>query len=137
VVLTSAIHAADALAGRDTGTYFHPTGRRSADRLLWLQHASTPQGSLTLDDGAVRAVVQGRKSLLPAGIAAVEGEFVAGDPVELRDSAGHAVARGLVNFDAKEIPQLIGRSTRELARELGPAYEREVVHRDDLVVLNP
>lgn len=137
VVLTSAVHAADALSGGDTGTYFHSTGKRSADRLLWLQHASTPQGSLTLDDGAVRAVVQRRKSLLPAGIAAVEGEFNAGDPVELRDGEGRAVARGLVSFDAKEIPQLIGRSTRELARELGPAYEREVVHRDDLVILQP
>lgn len=137
VVLTSASRAADALAGRATGTYFHGTGRRSADRLLWLAHASTPQGSLTLDDGAVRAVVQGRKSLLPAGIAGVEGEFSAGDPVELRDTTGHAVARGLVNFDAKEIPQLLGRSTRELAQELGPEYEREVVHRDDLVVLHP
>ncbi|MEU4151049.1 glutamate 5-kinase [Streptomyces sp. NPDC026659] len=136
VVLTSAVHAAEALAGGDTGTWFHPTGRRSADRLLWLQHASTPQGSLTLDDGAVRAVVQGRKSLLPAGIAAVEGEFGAGDPVELRDASGRAVARGIVNFDAKEIPRLLGRSTRELARELGPAYEREVVHRDDLVLLH-
>ncbi|MGD6745529.1 glutamate 5-kinase [Streptomyces sp. BH106] len=135
VVLTSASYAADALAARDTGTYFHRTGRRSADRLLWLQHASTPQGAITLDDGAVRAVVEGRKSLLPAGIAAVEGEFGAGDPVELRDERGRAVARGLVNFDAKEIPQLIGRSTRELARDLGPAYEREVVHRDDLVIL--
>jgi len=137
VVLTSAIHAAEALHGGDTGTYFHPAGKRSADRLLWLQHASTPQGSLTLDDGAVRAVVERRKSLLPAGIAAVEGEFVAGDPVELRDAEGRAVARGLVNFDAKEIPQLLGRSTRELARELGPAYEREVIHRDDLVLLLP
>lgn len=137
VVLTSAVHAADALAGRDTGTCFHPTGKRSADRLLWLQHASTPQGALTLDDGAVRAVVERRTSLLPAGIASVEGDFTAGDPVELRDSAGVAVARGLVNFDAKEIPRLIGRSTRELARELGPAYEREVVHRDDLVILHP
>ncbi|MFC3346210.1 glutamate 5-kinase [Streptomyces echinoruber] len=135
VVLTSAVHAAEALAGGDTGTYFHPTGRRSADRLLWLQHATTPQGALTLDDGAVHAVVERRKSLLPAGIAAVEGEFSAGDPVELRDAAGRPVARGLVNFDAKEIPRLIGRSTRELARELGPAYEREVVHRDDLVIL--
>ncbi|WP_338696415.1 glutamate 5-kinase [Streptomyces sp. Q6] len=135
VVLTSASHAADALAARDTGTYFHRTGRRSADRLLWLQHASTPQGAITLDDGAVRAVVERRTSLLPAGIAAVEGEFSAGDPVELRDVGGRAIARGLVNFDAKEIPQLIGRSTRELARDLGPAYEREVVHRDDLVLL--
>ncbi|MFH8972631.1 glutamate 5-kinase [Streptomyces sp. NPDC017890] len=137
VVLTSAVHAADALAGGDTGTYFHATGKRSADRLLWLQHASTPQGALVLDDGAVRAVVEGRKSLLPAGIAGVEGEFAAGEPVELRDGAGRAVARGLVSFDAKEIPRLLGRSTRELARELGPAYEREVVHRDDLVILHP
>ncbi|MBQ1098999.1 glutamate 5-kinase [Streptomyces sp. b94] len=137
VVLTSAVHAADALAGKDTGTYFHTTGKRSADRLLWLQHASTPQGALVLDDGAVRAVVEGRKSLLPAGIAGVEGEFAAGDPVELRDGAGRAVARGLVSFDARELPRLLGRSTRELARELGPAYEREVVHRDDLVILHP
>ncbi|MGX1120644.1 glutamate 5-kinase [Streptomyces ambofaciens] len=137
VVLTSAVHAADALTGGDTGTYFHATGRRSADRLLWLQHASTPRGALVLDDGAVRAVVEGRKSLLPAGIAGVEGEFAAGDPVELRDGTGRAVARGVVNFDAKEMPRLIGRSTRELARELGPAYEREVVHRDDLVILHP
>ncbi|MBL3666950.1 glutamate 5-kinase [Streptomyces sp. M2CJ-2] len=137
VVLTSTVHAADALAGVDTGTYFHPTGRRSADRLLWLQHASTPQGALTLDDGAVHAVVERRMSLLPAGIAGVEGEFSAGDPVELRDRAGRPVARGLVNFDAREIPRLIGRSTRELARDLGPGYEREVVHRDDLVVLHP
>ncbi|MGP4000416.1 glutamate 5-kinase [Streptomyces sp. 8N706] len=136
VVLTSAWQAADALAGRPTGTYFHRTGRRSADRLLWLAHASTPRGSLTLDDGAVRAVVEGSASLLPAGIAAVDGEFSAGDPVELRDTGGRAVARGLVSFDAKEIPRLLGRSTRDLARELGPAYEREVVHRDDLVVLS-
>ncbi|GAA2627278.1 MULTISPECIES: glutamate 5-kinase [Streptomyces] len=135
VVLTSASQAADALAGRGTGTLFHATGRRSADRLLWLQHASTPQGHLVLDDGAVRAVTERGSSLLPAGIAAVQGDFVAGDPVELRSADGRAVARGLVNFDAKELPQLLGRSTRELARELGPAYEREVVHRDDLVLL--
>jgi glutamate 5-kinase len=135
VVLTSASHAADGLAGRDTGTYFHPTGRRSRGRLLWLAHASTPRGALILDDGAVRAVLERHTSLLAAGIAAVEGDFGAGDPVELRDARGRAVARGLVNFDARELPQLLGRSTRELARELGPAYEREVVHKDDLVVL--
>lgn len=137
VVLTSAVFAADALAGRPTGTYFHPTGRRAAGRLLWLAHASTPLGALTLDEGAVRAVVERRTSLLPAGIARVEGDFSAGDPVELRDEAGSAVARGLVNFDAKELPRLLGRSTHDLARELGPEYEREVVHRDDLVLLRP
>ena len=60
---------------------------------------------------------------------------MAGDPVDLLDQKGHAVARGLVNFDATELPGLLGRSTRDLARELGPAYGREVVHRDDLVLL--
>ena len=104
--------------------------------MLWLAHAATPLGSLTLDDGAVRAVVQRRASLLPAGITEVRGTFVAGDPIELHDPTGSAVARGLVNFDAAEIPGLLGRSTRDLARELGPAYEREVVHRDDLVLLD-
>ncbi|MGP3968969.1 glutamate 5-kinase [Streptomyces sp. 6N223] len=135
VVLAAASQAAEALAGAGVGTHFRPTGRRSAGRLLWLAHASTPRGAVTLDAGAVRAVTERRSSLLPAGITAVEGDFIAGDPIELRDEEGHPVGRGLVNFDASEIPRLIGRSTRELARELGPAYEREVVHRDDLVVL--
>jgi glutamate 5-kinase len=135
VVLTSAGLAADALAGTVTGTHFRPTGRRAAGRLLWLAHASTPRGAVVLDAGAVRAVTDRRSSLLPAGITGVTGDFIAGDPIELRDEAGRAIARGLVNFDAREIPRLIGRSTRELARELGPAYEREVVHRDDLVLL--
>ncbi|MFG2693875.1 glutamate 5-kinase [Kitasatospora sp. NPDC051984] len=135
VVLTAASHAADALAGRPTGTLFLRTGSRSADRLLWLEHASTPRGTLTLDDGAVAAVVHGGKSLLPAGVTGVDGEFTAGDPVDLLGENGHIVARGLVNFDARELPRLLGRSTRELAQELGAAYEREVVHRDDLVVL--
>jgi glutamate 5-kinase len=90
---------------------------------------------LILDDGAVAAVVGRRKSLLPAGILRVEGRFGDGDPVDLCDPQGRAVARGLVNYDSTELPGLLGRSTHDLARELGPAYEREVVHRDDLVLL--
>ena len=134
-VVTSADAAADALAGRATGTLFHAAGRRASTRLLWLAHATTPRGRLRLDDGAVRAVVERRMSLLPAGVTGVEGTFVTGDPVDLLDQNGHVVARGLVNFDATELPGLLGRSTRELARDLGPAYRREVVHRDDLVLL--
>ena len=80
-------------------------------------------------------MVERRLSLLPAGVTAVEGHFSAGDPVDLCDEKGHAVARGLINYAAAELPGLLGRSTRDLARELGPAYEREVVHRDDLVLL--
>ena len=134
-VVASVSSVALVLAGEPVGTLFHPVGSRSSSRLLWLAHASTPRGHLHLDDGAVRAVVERRMSLLPAGVTGVTGTFAAGDPVELLDQNGHAVARGLVNFDATELPGLLGRSTRELARELGPAYRREVVHRDDLVVL--
>jgi glutamate 5-kinase len=137
VVLTAADRAAEALAGESVGTLFHPTGTRTRTRLLWLRHASSVRGSLTLDAGAVDAVVRRRKSLLPAGITAVYGDFVAGDPVDLLDESGNAIARGLVDYDAGELPGMLGRSTRDLAQELGPAYEREVVHRDDLVVLRP
>ncbi|MEV4381717.1 glutamate 5-kinase [Streptosporangium sp. NPDC049644] len=135
VVLTAAAHAAQALAGTDVGTYFHPEGRHPGTRLLWLAHATTGRGRLHLDSGAVEAVVSRRKSLLPAGVTAVEGDFAAGDPVDLCEPRGQVVARGLVNFDAGEIPELLGRSTRELATALGPEYERELIHRDDIVIL--
>lgn len=135
VVLTRAAHAGRALRGEPVGTLFHRTGARSASRLLWLQHATQPQGALRLDAGAVAAVVRRRLSLLPAGVIGVEGKFAAGDPVDLLDEAGTVVARGLVNYDASELPDLLGRSTHELAAAYGPQYEREVVHRDDLVVL--
>jgi glutamate 5-kinase len=135
VVLTAAEHASRALAGEPVGTMFHPTGRRRPTRLLWLAHATEGKGRLVLDAGAVRALTERRASLLPAGITSVTGTFVAGDPVDLVDGGGVAVARGLVNYDSEELPGLLGRSTRDLARELGAAYEREVVHRDDLVLL--
>ncbi|MBZ5733054.1 glutamate 5-kinase [Nocardioides sp. TRM66260-LWL] len=135
VVLTDATRAAAALAGEPVGTLFHATGRRRSTRLLWLAHATEPKGALVLDAGAVRAVVERRASLLAAGITGVDGEFEAGEPVDLVGPDGAAVARGLVNFDAAELPSLLGRSTSELKAELGASYEREVVHRDSLVVL--
>jgi glutamate 5-kinase len=135
VVLASAEQAPAALAGEPVGTLFHATGRRRPTRLLWLAHATEPRGQVQLDAGAVRAVTQRRASLLAAGVTGVTGRFVAGDPVDLADPDGRSVARGLVNFDADEIPDLIGKSSHELKRDLGAAYEREVVHRDDLVLL--
>ena len=135
VVLTSARRAGEALAGDEVGTLFRPTGRKRPIRLLWLAHATEAQGVLTLDPGAVRAVVERRASLLAAGVTAVTGRFVAGDPVDLAGADGRVVARGVVNFDADELPALLGRSSHDLGRELGAGYEREVVHRDDLVLL--
>ena len=134
-LLTATDRLGDALAGADVGTWFAPTAPRSATRLLWLAHAAHPSGRLVLDAGAVEAVVRRRASLLPAGTTAVEGTFETGDPVDLCDENGHAVARGLVNYSSTEVPGLLGRSTRELARTLGPGYDRELVHRDDLVLL--
>lgn len=136
VVLTSAALAAEATSGAEIGTFFEAAAHRPTARLFWLAHATAPRGRLHLDPGAVAAVVARRKSLLPAGITAVDGSFAAGDPVDLVDAgSGAPVARGLVNYDAVELPALLGRSTPELAAALGPGYEREVVHRDDLVLL--
>jgi glutamate 5-kinase len=134
-VLAAAAEVSAVLSGSPVGTWFRPRAGRRSTRLLWLEHATDGRGSLHLDAGAVRAVVERRMSLLPAGITSVDGTFSAGDPVDLVDESGRPVARGLVNYDSTELPALLGRSTHDLARELGPAYEREVVHRDDLVVL--
>ncbi len=84
-----------------------------------------------LDAGAVSAVVERRTSLLPAGITGVDGEFDAGDPVELVGPDGTVVARGLVGYDAADLPALLGRKTGDLPAE----FRREIVHRDDLVLL--
>ena len=135
VVLTSAPLAQQALRGEEVGTLFEPSDRPLSARYLWLAHATTGEGALVLDDGAVAAIVQRRKSLLPAGIVAVRGDFTAGRPVDLVDLRGVLVARGLSAYDAAELPAMLGRSTRALAAELGPSFEREVVHADDLVVL--
>ncbi|MCE1173405.1 MAG: glutamate 5-kinase [Propionibacteriales bacterium] len=134
VVLGSAEVADQLLAGEPIGTLFLPTGKRRARKLMWLAYASVTRGELVLDAGAVKAVTERKASLLPAGITEVRGTFEAGDPVKLVNEAGRVVARGLVNYDSSELPEMIGRSTRELAVNLGEHFEREVVHRDDLIV---
>jgi glutamate 5-kinase len=135
MLLTSLDKAAEALLGGDLGTYFRAKPSKTNSRLLWLAHASTPHGRLVVDDGAVTALIERGVSLLPAGVTAVEGEFSAGDAVEVASQQGRVIARGLVAFDSGEIPQMLGRSTKELAQVLGPEYERELIHRDDLVLL--
>jgi len=130
VVLSSATRIADALDGR-SGTLFHPAGDRSASRLFWLRHATTPRGTLVLDPGAVAAVVQRRMSLLAAGVTGVRGDFYSGEPVDLVGPDGVPVARGLVGYDAADLPSLLGKRTGDLPGE----FRRELVHRDDLVVL--
>ena len=135
MLLTSAKDLAQAINGEDFGTLFYPRESKANSRALWLAHASSSSGKLILDDGAVKALIEKNVSLLPAGVTAVEGVFDAGETVDLVDKAGKIIARGIVNFDSDEIPQMLGRSTKELAATLGAEFERELVHRDDLVIL--
>ncbi|WP_051209364.1 glutamate 5-kinase [Propionicicella superfundia] len=133
VVLGCAEEAAAVIQGGHVGTLFHPTGKRRPKRLLWLAFASQSRGTVVLDDGAVKALTERHASLLPAGIVEVAGEFTAGDPIKLVALDGRLVGRGIVNYDAAELHSMIGFSTRELVATRGPAYEREVVHRDFLM----
>jgi glutamate 5-kinase len=135
MLLTSLADADKSLRGEEHGTHFHSQASKTTSRLLWLAHATTPQGKLILDAGAVTAILERGVSLLPAGVTSVEGEFIAGDAVELVGPTGKVIARGLVAFDSEDLPQMLGRSTKELAASLGAEFERELVHRDDLVLI--
>lgn len=134
VLLTSAARAAEALAPEPVvGTAFAPALRRTSARMFWLRHAATSSGSLSLDTGAVAAVVGRRKSLLPAGITGFFGDFESGDVVDLLGPDGRVVARGFVGHDAGELPEMMGRSLSALPDRL----RHPVVHADDLIAVPP
>jgi glutamate 5-kinase len=131
VLLAAAADAAPALTDASVGTVFAARPDRMSARRFWVRYAAESAGSLTLDDGAVRAVVKQRRSLLAAGITAVSGRFHGGDVVELRGPESTMVARGVVAYDAVELATMVGRSTSELPDEL----RRPAVHADDLVAI--
>jgi glutamate 5-kinase len=131
VLLAAAADAAEALSEASVGTVFAARDVRMSARRFWVRYAAESAGSLTLDDGAVRAVVKQRRSLLPAGITAVTGRFFGGDVVELRSPDATVVARGVVAYDAGELATMLGQSTSDLPAEM----RRPAVHADDLVAL--
>jgi glutamate 5-kinase len=131
VLLAAAADAATALSDASVGTVFAPRAERMSARRFWVRYAAESTGALTLDQGAVNAVVGQRRSLLPAGITAVSGRFYGGDVVELRAPDATMVARGVVAYDATELATMLGRSTSELPAEL----RRPAVHADDLVAV--
>ena len=135
MLLTNLESLQKALTGADIGTIFHAIHDKRPSRLLWLAHAATPHGKLTLDGGAVTALLERGTSLLAAGVTNVSGEFSAGDAVDIARADGTVFARGLIAFDADEVPKMLGHSTKELSAKYGFEYERELIHRDDLVLL--
>jgi glutamate 5-kinase len=131
VLLAAASDAATALRDASVGTVFAPRPERMSARRFWVRYAAEASGALTLDDGAVRAVVRQRRSLLPAGITALSGRFFGGDVVELCSQDATMVARGVVAYDRAELATMLGRSTSDLPAEM----RRPAVHADDLVAV--
>ncbi len=122
--------------GEELGTLFL-AGTRLTSRKHWLAYTAKPRGRLVLDEGATRALVERGRSLLPAGVAEVEGRFGIGDPVACVDTSGHEIARGLVAYAAEELERIRGLSTRRVSQVLGYSNGDEVIHRDDLVLVDP
>ncbi|MDR3385859.1 MAG: glutamate 5-kinase [Rudaea sp.] len=134
----SAHAAVDKLArGVFHGTWFAAAGTRLAARKYWLRHAPSSGGTIRVDAGAARAVIGGA-SLLPGGIAGVDGEFSRGDIVAVAatdQGIAHAIARGLCQYAAAEVRLIAGRHTRDMETVLGFSYGDSVIRRDDLVLL--
>ena len=114
-------------------TWFVPEGSPLSARKKWIKGSLKSAGALVVDDGAVRALSAG-KSLLPAGVTSIDGEFKRGDVVDVKDKKGKVLARGLVAYAADDARRIAGRKSAEIEKLLGYRGRDEIVHRDDLVV---
>jgi glutamate 5-kinase len=123
------------LDGHEVGTLFVPAGRKMSSRNRWIGSAR-PAGTIVVDDGCARAVAGQNRSLLPAGILKVEGDFGPGDVVAIHATDGRVLARGLTNYSAADVDKIRGKKTSEVRSLLHEAAYDEVVHRDNLVVVD-
>ena len=121
----------DAVAGVAVGTTFQPSSRNLPARKLWIGFATNVEGAIIVDDGARRALVERGTSLLPAGVTDVIGDFAEGDVVDVRDSGGINIARGIAWCDADVLRNVRGQRTTDLP----PNVAHEAIHRDDLLLL--
>ena len=123
------------LAGEDVGTLIRPAKEQLSSRKHWIAYSQKPRGRLELDGGAVRAIRERGRSLLPIGIRRVDGRFGVGDPVSCWSEAGEEVARGLIAYEKSEVEVIMGHRTPRIPELLGYSNGDEVIHRDDLVLL--
>ncbi|PZV09040.1 MAG: glutamate 5-kinase [Leptolyngbya sp.] len=123
-----------AIAGEAVGTQFSPSPRPSRARKRWIAAGLAPSGRLYLDQGATLAILQGGKSLLAAGITHLEGDFEAQDAVVVCAASGEEIARGIINYSAPDLSQILGRRSEDIPAILGYAGADTVIHRDNLVI---
>lgn len=121
-------------AGEPLGTWLQPGAQRLGARKRWIAGMAKPKGRLILDQGAVKALQQGGRSLLPVGVTAAEGDFQRGDLVLCLDEKGEEVARGLVNYAVTDARRVLRRPSDEIADILGYVADQELIHRDNLVL---
>ena len=129
-------HPLQAIADGGPCTWFLTPANPVTARKRWIAGSLEPKGTLTIDAGAVAALRAG-KSLLPAGVIRVDGQFARGDAVVVRGPDTHEIGRGLVAYDAEHAEQIKGRSSSDAAQILGISGRAEMIHRDDLVVGGP
>ena len=122
-------------AGSNIGTLFWSGEAKIKDRKHWIAHTLKPAGSITVDAGARKALVERGKSLLAAGVVNVDGRFEFGSAVRLLDEKGKEIARGLVNYNSRDLDQIKGQKTAAVRSLVGANFYDEVIHRDDLVLL--
>lgn len=123
------------VAGEAIGTRFPPQATRVESRKRWILAETVRHSRIVADDGAARALLDGGKSLLPAGVAAVEGDFARGQTVRIYTAAGKEIARGMTQYAAADVRRIRGLRSAQIAETLGFDYGPEVVHRDDMVLL--
>jgi len=121
-------------AGEEHGTFFVPKKQKMANRKCWIGFTVKPKGMICIDDGAVKAILNNGKSLLPIGITKVEGEFGIGAPVEFKNGTGEVLGTGLVNYNSTDIRKIIGLKTGEIKNCLGEKPYDEVIHRNNLTI---
>jgi len=121
-------------AGESLGTWIPAEGQSLSRRKFWLAYTSDPKGGLWIDQGAANALRGGGKSLLPAGLARVEGDFEKGAVVRILDPQGHTIGVGLANYDANDLKKIMGLKSAKIVQVLGEAPYPEIVHRDNMVL---
>ncbi len=125
----------DIVQAQPVGTFFPPTRDLLTHKKHWIAYTLKKKGSLVLDDGAVKAIVESGRSLLPSGVVAVQGSFETGDMVSCLDSAGREIARGITHYSAQEVRKIMGKKSAQIEALLGYKIQDEVIHRDELVLL--